>query len=754
MVTAVVKARDGSSIDDWDPSSTTSPDRYLADPDRIHAAVQALEDGGLTVDAIGDFTISFSGPADTVGEIIGSKIDTTEPEHPLWSHQESRLTLDPGHNLAAQIISLFLESMSDAYARGYGTAVATGAEVLATDLLIGEVGQTLSSGFPQRIKDGNPFPITDIDAQTKNSISNWKKEFAEIRRSARHSQRMLRQRLTQITIIEGSGGFGVEELLEKFGLDHDDLQRKRKLFKVRRQDQDQRAVYRQKSAWKQYRSDKAEIVIELLFPAVRDALGKSRRAEEASVAYRFVDGQTDANTKALLNAIRPLVALLNDIVGYLKHLQQKPVRKDGTTKGFDNLAGIDVDPISQSARRLDTLLSDPALKPDKVEDVLGDIQTKPLDSLRELLSGLVTLMLDDRNWAMQVIEYHSQMVAVAAQSLAAAASVPTTLYAHSQTRSNLWSADRAKGHSLSEAPANVVLSASFGSAIPESAGSWGPLIERRLRESAVCLQDKRSLYVLAASNNGAQDGRPSQNVAWIGADNVILVGGCEPNRNAGTQHLEWMASDATHGYRFTLGSKSYVLPDICTTTKGQGGGAVIYPTFTSAAGAGVLAGPLRQGPWRTGGGSSLSAPILAGLAATVWRYFDELESNEVKQVLLRSASPLDGGSFHIPTNLLTTEKKIIASGSNQVSPNVPANARTAGRAQLTAALKEAASIHNERCGGRVRHSLLSGGSSHTLSSSASTSGSSSSSTATSSPTGRSRRRVRKASRTKPGEVTS
>ncbi len=155
--TAIVKARDGSSIADWDESSGVPADHYLADPDRIKAAMRAVEDAGLTAGPVGDCTVSFSGTADQVSALFGTALDTTRPDSPAWAGGDDVLTLPTSQSLAPQLESIRLARVaSHLGGRTYGAEYLPSSSVLDTDLLVGEVGQTLRASAPPRLERWEP----------------------------------------------------------------------------------------------------------------------------------------------------------------------------------------------------------------------------------------------------------------------------------------------------------------------------------------------------------------------------------------------------------------------------------------------------------------------------------------------------------------------------------------------------------------------------------------------------------------------
>lgn len=682
LATAIVRARDGSSIEDWDESSSTQPDHYIADPDRIHAAALQLEDGGLTVEAIGDFTISFSGSAADLATVFGIDVDTTDDGHPVWKASgRPSYALHVSHGLATQVVSVTLDSPPEQY-RDYIMSVATDAEVLDTDLLIGEVGETLGRTLPARFMSASPtFPRQSKHLETLESIDNWKPKLAGLPRSARRGLQRPSGRTTEIRMIEGSGGLGVEELLDQYGLLSD-----RASFNVDRVDVDLQGIYQENNHWTTYRPRKAKAILEWLHPAVAAVTTESRTALQAYFAFIANGGQTDANEEELAVSSALVADALQVVVDQLEYLtiDDVGVVRIGPPQ-FENQAKQTLLDLRPSIARLNSGVTSGGLTVATARALFDDLKLKPISLLRRQLQVLVPRLIDERNNVLLQTEAHAQMVAVAVQSVTVGLGVDAELQCLPSKHARLWTERSASAGSM----ANVVYSASFGSPIKESGQWWPELIRSQRLRTAARLQDKRTLYILATSNNGIQGGRPSQNMAWAGCENVVLVGGCEPRRDAATGTVSWIASDATHGYGMRIGAKRFSLPDVCATTKGMQGGAMIFPTFSRPRTGGPLGGQLQRTDWRTGGGSSLSTPIAAAVAGVVWKCFPELSAADVKEVLVQSALPLTAGSFYLPSALTVTELAMIIDGSHLVAGGNAATDNPAGRVDLQGAIEKA-----------------------------------------------------------------
>ena len=551
--TAIVKARDGSSIADWDESSGIPADHYLADPDRIKAAMRAVEDAGLTAGPVGDCTVSFSGTADQVSALFGTALDTTRPDSPAWAGGDDVLTLPTSQSLAPQLESIRLARVaSHLGGRTYGAEYLPSSNVLDTDLLVGEVGQTLRASAPPRLKSRDAFPTSTVDQATRDSITQWK----EGRPARSHplpgpggtflGWNTGERRRTRLGVLEISGGSTVVQgLLTEFGLTPEVSSELTSGSRF----EDLSVYYEYPDLWKEYVSSMARRVIELgdrledakrHAVAVRDSLEAAKRP---AVAVR-----DNPSSPLAGNAISKLVEALDGIRTNIDSLKESGgvYLKSGMKDPALDFGALETGAIEVAAKAFRALKPTDAGAADSVKHLFtsGEFPLTCVSPRTVRGVGLLSVRMQaDRSQAEMAIEHHAQMVAVAAASVIAGGRVPMAFRSASNTANSLWSADRG---SLWGAPAddNLVLSASFGGTLSEPT-DWSKLIQHLRTDFEPRYGDPRTLFVIAVGNNGKD--RPSTNFAYAGLSNVILVGGCEPQRGG----AQWRASDATHGYTFT-----------------------------------------------------------------------------------------------------------------------------------------------------------------------------------------------------------
>lgn len=690
--TAIVRARDGSSIADWDETSAVPPDLHLADPDRIAAAIDILEGAGLTVAGVGDVTLTFSGTADAVGTVFGNTVVTTDLDHPIWGGTAGgpELTVAAGHRLAAQLATVRLESRPS-LERTYGLTQATAGEIRPLDLYVGEVGQTLgpAAQLPTRLRVTNPiFQLPAIDTATRRSLADWRPKLRAARADA-HAVK--RHRRATINIVEGSGGPTVRSLLQDYNILGDPP------LSVRSASADPRDIYHLPKGWITYRGPMAEAVLEWLIPAESEARSKVNDVTARYLA--FLADQSDAKTTQLRQALAQMVAASTTVANHLDYLKAKRfvlrLPTNTAAPGDEDLSGVDTARLRAVATALGTLGTGPVGNFNQIPAAHAEAVTI-LSTVRAVLRVLQPRLLADRASALQQSDYHAQMVAWAVNGVTLG-SVPATLRGSGLSDSYFWDPrfDTSSAQRGEQDWPNNVLSASWGTDVATGA-TWSQHRAWFLQARTISLAESRTLHVIAVGNKN-QDAptRPSNNAFLAGAANVILVGGCEPAVEHG--QVVWKATEATQGFAYRIGSTTHHVPDICATTKGDNGGSMIYPGRLGWAGASAAAGIGADITWLTGGGSSLSCPIVAAVAGLVWTAFPELSAPELKRLLVSAAAPLEGGAFHYPAGFTPQElSSVVVAGSNQAGPGAGANRHPAGRVHLWDAYAEADRIYRQR----------------------------------------------------------
>lgn len=734
---AIVRARDGSSIEDWEEDSGVSADLYLADPDRIRAAVRGLEDAGLSVRGISEVTITFSGTAELMSATFEVAINTDDPANPSWSSTDDTvLSLPVGHHLSAQLSSVRMESAPSPQQRVYQMQKATNDNIMLTDLLVGEVGQTLGSSkyLPERLKKSAAFPGSkELKTSTQASINKWNETLnalPEIKSAKKASEEILGEkdkdyyilytgRNTWIHIIEPNAGGSPLKWLENYGI----LGNPHKML-FRSIFNDPSDIYTLDDAW----SDSAfhhpcvEVVLNQLWPAINSAQKVITEAKDYYEGLsRTLSGTKNGRFEITTRIAIKIHKLAKDaaqaslrVVPSLSRLQDEG-KKNGERIGEDfslrKSQDKKSDEIQLSAEYEASKLEESANKLDQLSGThITDLAPflKQIDSLDGIISNWLLIiqlkllgdMKKDLGLATSKVADHAQMVAFAINGVTAG-SVRAILWGDKDCdvkAESLWSPSltlKKEGPNIWQ---NHVLSASYNRKILKKA-DWPKSYKKMRQELAPSLTDHRRLHVIALGNNSdtpQERGktRPATCAFLSGSNNVILVGGCEPYFDRDKKVL-WRASDATQGYGFKIKSHEFHVPDLCATTKGESGGSMIFPAqdpkFDSNDQSQIsMAGEVPK--WLTGGGSSQSCPIVAAVAGVVWSKFPELSATQLKNVLLDSAETLQGGEFHFPSGFTTKEQKVTWKHANAQGGD---QSRKEGRrrVQLWKAMKMASELY-------------------------------------------------------------
>lgn len=631
LAEAVVRSRGGGSVLDWDADGAEPVKAYTAAPDCLLSAAVILEGLGFTVERLDPVSVTFRGPPGAFGTAFGVQLVYTPPAGAGPGSEAWRLAGgagDTGFDVPARTrLGGVLRQVVLLPPPRSIKALSAFTDVRPGDLVIGDVGETLGTTTPARVAQGLAFPTGPAGAlqATRAALARWaddplRKQLHE------HIDRTRGGRVT--TIIAGeSADPAVPAAFERLWPDpllpapEDARPPERRLaFKIVEADRD---VFKDGS-WPQGlpQAALAEGMLRTLYPAwtrteralddVR--LAASQRKSLGVAASRIMLRNSWKVAQPNLLALEPLVRTLL-----------------GAAHAGDPFDLVRADQMAEVVGRLDTALESPAA-------TNAWTLWNTLDAMSRELKGWVAVQyryfqkLFEKAGA--PIYRHGNMVSYAFLAVSLGA-VPVRVH---PDKGLIWSAVKRSDR--------WVFSYSAGADADHGIVAADVRNHRTVRKARLTgNQSRHILHVLASGNNLAPDRDvPSQDAIFAAdIDNVLVVGGCEPS---GTR---WLASDATHGYTVRFPAAGLFtrklelsIPHICATTKGQRGGAVVFPDPPAERSSG------RAPEWWTGGGTSVSTPIVAAVCALVWSAFPDLSPRKVKAAVLAGAATLDGGEFHIP----------------------------------------------------------------------------------------------------------
>lgn len=629
LADAIVRSRDGRSILDRDEHGTEPAKAFAADPDRLRAAVRALEDAGLTVDGINPVTITFHGPPDAfvtafaVRPVDGSVRGAAVPgwtvagaasfdvaaEGSLGGTLHRVLLLPPSVARATRLAGMQEVTF------GRGPAVPE-----VADLVLGELGPTVGETFPHRMVRTS-FPGRDAASTltvTRDALREWLAD--PLRLGVR----------THIAQRRRSGARGM---------------------RVRAVISETRVAATLGDVWSRVREGLPPLPDRTWTPRVRAAGSPPDFA--TALIPEYVRAQAYTWLATTCTDIDHHVGRFRLLV---EHWADQPYddRDDllaGQWATVGRRAGELRDWIAEQEATGSLLRELPAVDPDTWSqaalDGVGAALVPDVGVAAEHLNVGIELAATVRSWSAwaadrgqalraEIVDNETQHASMVVQAFLAVAGELVDL-------------DVIVGRGSGLAADPLRFAPGIHTVYSVSEGCYGrptaDLIDatRRCREVWSAPGSRRVLDVQATGNDQRAFDEPDlpdlTGSLLANVDNAVVVGGCTP-RNG-----RWVVSASTHGYVVGgTGGADVPVPHVCATTKGDSGGGLVFPHLPTGSAPGA---ELR---WYLGDGSSLSTPIVAAVAAVVWSVFPDLTSQQVKRAVLAGARPLAaGGEFHLPT---------------------------------------------------------------------------------------------------------
>lgn len=633
LATAFVRSRDGRSILDRDPHGREPVKAYAADPERLHRAVTALGDLGITVDTVDLMTISCRGPAPVFESAFAIRLVYDSGPggagSPAW-RVAGTTGFDVGSATAfgslLHRVVLRSPAAPATQAVWFPVEPASVATTTPRDLLLGELGETFGTGLPPRHARGEVLDLADRDAATRRtatSLKNWADNLdrdglathIERMRALQESDGRPRHPRPKAVISEFAA---LEKMIDGFA-------------QLRGAGPPPLHVTPSTTA--------EDDVLEWRFAwPDQKAFDLARRRREAKptideVAESLEDCETRAGSgeltagmaEAMRPALRALGSAVREIVTVVAGLHD-----NGPLDGWDK-------PDVQAV--VDLIEAMVPTNEDMPRPVTREALQDVFDRLAWILrwcSAHSSALADDSRTALEEAYRHATMVGSVFLAVTLDV-VEVTLLASVDPVETFWTppAEVGKGP--------LVISGSVSGTLPD--GFAGKEVsEMYLSSARLSPAGSNRLYVLAAGNRprpGDPDG-PSVAVLYT-ADtftNVLTVGGCSPGPSG------WVACERTHGYAVkpTVAGAAgpFSLPHVCSVAEGNAGGGVLYPETVP---------PARGRPpvWLRGGGTSVATPIVAALCALVWSAFPSLTAGEVRTAVLAGTDKIDKESFYVPT---------------------------------------------------------------------------------------------------------
>ena len=122
------------------------------------------------------------------------------------------------------------------------------------------------------------------------------------------------------------------------------------------------------------------------------------------------------------------------------------------------------------------------------------------------------------------------------------------------------------------------------------------------------------------------------------------------------------------------------------------GGSVIHPVMAPRHVDERATAGLAVRGWVTGNGSSLSAPIVAGLAATLWELFPRVTAPQLKSAIVEGAADLHAGTFYWPKGIVPSE---MGMNGARVHRRELSKSPPAGRAEFDGACRRLAFVDRD-----------------------------------------------------------
>lgn len=637
LAEAFVLSRDGRSILDRDEHGTEPVKAFTPDPDRLRAAVGALDEHGFTVEGIEDATIEFAGSPEAFAETFGRTLryaDPTgaDPGHPTWlvagGTPAGSFAVGPGGPLGGVLHTVLLRQDTGvpaarviAYHELFTPAAARNPVIVGQDLLLGEIGKTLATARPDWLRSRS-FPAANRDEAarlTGTALREWASETLRDDLSDHIVQvRKAGARAVRAVLVERAAPAAMMDVL---GTLRPTTAENPGQSWSRPPTFDGTPPRPAQGVWAR---GQAEISYTYFADTLMPEWNKLAGALEVYVTRQDQDLAGGTATPALKSMAREVrgrtTALLTMIAGFRL---RAPHAVDQTFT--DASAGLLAHWLGAVDRRL--VGDEPVDAVAKVWTKTGELYGQLFDWLDQREDVYLALMrVVQQEW-----DRHAAMVGSAFLAVTLDDVDLTLLQAHRQSR-EFWGRRFPGGR-------RTVICGSFG-AFSNGDLSAGTIAGRRASAAFrlhVPCRVESTLHVLSSGNaqtDAAIDSPNLEAVFAADAPNVLVVGGCAPDA-AG----RWLGAGDTHGYEFTAAAggsaRTVRIPHVCATTMGETGGAVAFP------------GP--DARWWTGAGSSLSAPIVAAVCALVWTAFPHLSAPEVKSAVLAAAPLLDDGGFHLPT---------------------------------------------------------------------------------------------------------
>lgn len=541
--------------------------------------------------------------------------------------------LPPGPELAAWADAVVGAPTPSSPAPARGGPLAHQGQAMPHDLVLGEIGRTLGTGDPTWLTDRTTFPHPDLTAATTTALREyaglpWR---AELTRHLRVLRALQLRPAVDGMVVESSGpdlGRAFARLLGPPALP---------------------AVHAEGG----------------MLTATDSGWEVSAREQGCRHWWATVD-------PVFLEAIRARETLRYPALPTWPTFSAVAHR---LAAELNTLLLLDPNPDPAVHAANLALVSELSTRLTAFQDAFADTEESPRPAWDQLMAVLTRVGA----WAVeQAAGYWSVAVSALRSRAAHGAMVSTAFLAVTLDDVPLWFVrDTDVVGLLWDSPlapqARTVFSGSFGASA--TADLTPADVDTAARVSWARRTAPDALTVISGGNAGPVpgDGVPYATL-HAGHDSVLVVGGCAPGPAGG-----WVACDQTVGLSIavpataTQPARTVTSPEICAVTADAAGGSALHPEDAGLA------------TWWFGGGSSQSAPIVAGVCALVWSLHPYLTAAQVKQVVLAGAAELDGGVFHFPREF--TAGAVV--GSHVVrSPTAP-QGNTAKRVCLEAALDEA-----------------------------------------------------------------